>query len=62
MEISQTLETHLKKYFSLHECKMGKKESLIFDDVETEKKEFYCFKSAVPLGDRNIDKIVVSEE
>lgn len=54
MEISQTLETHLKKYFSLHECKMGKKESLIFVDVEIEKKEFYCFKSAVPLGDRNI--------
>ena len=40
---------------------MGKK-TLTFVDVEIEKKEFYCFKSAVPLGDKNIDKIVVSEE
>ena len=41
---------------------MGKNESLIFVDVEVEKKDFYYFKSAVPLGDRNNDKIVISEE
>ena len=40
---------------------MGKKEFLQFNDVEIEKKEFQ-FQSAIPIGNVNIDKVVISEE
>ena len=41
---------------------MGKKEFLKFDEVETEKVQFHRSKSAISIGDVNIDKIVIFEE
>ena len=40
----------------------AKKEFLKFDEVEIEKVQFHCSKSAISIGDVNIDKIVIFEE